>query len=67
MAHMFPSLGVPLPNFISPHTHPLAFALTQLILTIPVLIAGGRYKEMVQMQATGDQDRPITFKCLPGE
>ncbi len=43
MAHMFPALGVPLPGFLSPHTHPLTFALVQLFLTIPVLIAGGRF------------------------
>ncbi len=43
MAHMFPTLGVPLPAFMNPHTFPLVFALVQLLLTIPVLIAGGRF------------------------
>ena len=43
MAHMFPSLGVPLPEFMNPHMYPLVFALVQLGLTIPVLIAGGRF------------------------
>ncbi len=43
MSHMFPSLGVPLPEFLNPHMHPLTFALTQLFLTVPVLIAGGRF------------------------
>jgi len=43
MAHMFPKLGVPLPAFMNPHTFPLVFALVQLLLTIPVLIAGGRF------------------------
>jgi Cu+-exporting ATPase len=43
MAHMFPGLKVPLPDFLSPHMHPLTFALVQLLLTIPVLIAGGRF------------------------
>ncbi|MCE5189597.1 MAG: heavy metal translocating P-type ATPase [Eubacteriales bacterium] len=43
MAHMFPALGVPLPSFLNPHTHPLVFALVQLALTIPVLLAGGRF------------------------
>ncbi|HWQ05793.1 MAG TPA: heavy metal translocating P-type ATPase, partial [Feifaniaceae bacterium] len=43
MAHMFPKLGVPLPGFMNPHAFPLVFALVQLILTIPVLIAGGRF------------------------
>ena len=43
MAHMFPTLGVPLPAFMNPHMFPLTFALVQLVLTIPVLIAGGRF------------------------
>ena len=43
MSHMFPALGVPLPAFMSPHTFPLVFALVQLLLTIPVLIAGGKF------------------------
>jgi len=32
-----------------------------------VLIAGGTYKETVWVRATGDKDRPITFKAMPGE
>jgi len=43
MAHMFPAIGVPLPSFMNPHVFPLTFALIQLFLTIPVLIAGGRF------------------------
>ncbi|MEA4940658.1 MAG: heavy metal translocating P-type ATPase [Christensenella sp.] len=43
MAHMFPALGVPLPTFMNPHMFPLVFALVQLLLTIPVLIAGGKF------------------------
>ena len=43
MAHMFPKIGVPLPAFMNPHMFPLVFALVQLVLTIPVLIAGGRF------------------------
>ena len=43
MSHMFPKLGVPLPAFMSPHQFPLVFALIQLLLTIPVLFAGGRF------------------------
>ena len=38
-----PGLKVPLPAFLSPHMHPLTFALVQLLLTVPVLIAGGRF------------------------
>ena len=43
MAHMFPKLGVPLPALLNPHQFPLVFALAQLVLTIPVMIAGGRF------------------------
>ena len=43
MGHMFPKLGVPLPAFMNPHAFPLVFALVQLLLTIPVLIAGSRF------------------------
>jgi Cu+-exporting ATPase len=42
MSHMF-SLGLPLPEFMSAHMHPLVFALVQLMLTIPVMLAGGRF------------------------
>lgn len=37
MGHM---IGMPLPRFINPMSHPLNFSLTQLLLTIPVLIIG---------------------------
>ncbi|MDF2671784.1 MAG: copper-translocating P-type ATPase [Clostridiales bacterium] len=40
MGHM---IGLPLPGFVDPMMHPTAFALSQLILTIPVVIAGNRY------------------------
>jgi Cu+-exporting ATPase len=43
MAHMFPVLGVPLPLFLNPHQFPLVFALAQLVLTLPVMLAGGRF------------------------
>ena len=43
MSHMFPSLGVPLPAFMNPHNFPLVFALVQLVLTAPVLVAGGKF------------------------
>ena len=32
-----------------------------------IMIAGGTYKEDVRIRATGDEGRPITFKCVPGE
>lgn len=32
-----------------------------------VMIAGGTYAESVRVRATGDRDKPITFKAMPGE
>jgi len=40
MGHM---IGAPLPGFIHPDMHPLAYAGTQLALCIPVLLAGSRF------------------------
>ena len=40
MGHM---MGAPLPMFLDPMMNPLNFALVQLILTIPVVIAGRRF------------------------
>ena len=40
MGHM---MGMPLPGFLHPMDHPLAFALTQLLLTLPVMAAGYRF------------------------
>ena len=40
MGHM---IGLPLPEFVDPMMNPQAFALTQLILTLPVIITGYRY------------------------
>ena len=40
MGHM---VGLPLPGFISPEINPMGFALIQLFLTIPVIIAGHRF------------------------
>lgn len=37
MGHM---IGLPLPEFLSPENNALAYALTQLVLTVPILIAG---------------------------
>lgn len=42
MGHMLP-FELPLPEFLSMHTHPLNFALAQLILTLPVLICGRKF------------------------
>ena len=43
MSHMFPVLGLPLPHFMDPHYFPFMFAVVQLILTLPVVIAGSRF------------------------
>lgn len=40
MGHM---MGISLPNVISPDENPIRFALVQLILVIPVLIAGRKF------------------------
>ncbi len=40
MGHM---LGLPLPNIIDPSVNPMAFAITQLLLTTPIIIAGNRF------------------------
>ncbi|MGI6150008.1 MAG: copper-translocating P-type ATPase [Firmicutes bacterium] len=40
MGHM---LGLPIPSFISPQLNPLAFAVIQLFLTVPVIAAGYRF------------------------
>lgn len=37
---MAPMLGMPIPDFLSHMDHPLAYALTQLILLTPILIVG---------------------------
>ncbi len=43
LGHMIPGLRVPIPGFLDPMAHPLAFALAQVILVIPALIAGRRF------------------------
>ncbi|HEY5466347.1 MAG TPA: cation transporter, partial [Clostridia bacterium] len=43
MTHMFPGLSLPIPDAVSLHMHPLAFALAQLFLAIPVVAAGSRF------------------------
>lgn len=42
MGHMVP-FPLPLPRFLDMHENPMAFALAQLILTIPVLVAGRKF------------------------
>ena len=43
MGPMLPLGGLPIPEIINPDTNPLYFALTQLVLLIPILIAGNRF------------------------
>ncbi len=43
MGHMIPGVKLPVPGIIEPMNYPLNFALTQIFLTIPILIAGHRF------------------------
>ncbi|MGH2168346.1 cation-transporting ATPase PacS, partial [Enterococcus faecalis] len=36
-------VGLPLPDFLNPMTHPTTFAMVQLILTLPVLYVGSEF------------------------
>ncbi len=40
MGHM---IGLPVPQFMSPHSNPLNFALVQMALVLPVMISGYRF------------------------
>ncbi len=40
---MGPMIGIPVPGLLAPKPHPLRFALVQLALTIPIVIAGYRF------------------------
>jgi Cu+-exporting ATPase len=43
MGPMIPFFPLPLPGFLDLHAYPLRYALTQLILVIPVLLAGNKF------------------------
>ena len=43
MGHMFPSLNIPLPEFMDHHKYPFVFAMVQLILTLPIMVAGRKF------------------------
>ncbi len=43
MAPMIKWLSLPVPGFLDPMKYPLVFAYTQILLVIPVLIAGNRF------------------------
>lgn len=45
MSHMFPILHLPIPAWMNMHAHPIVFALVQLLLCVPVLLAGSRFYE----------------------
>ncbi|MDP2892171.1 MAG: heavy metal translocating P-type ATPase [Bacillota bacterium] len=46
MSHMFPGVSIPLPYWLVSHDFPLVFALVQLALAVPVMIAGSRFFSM---------------------
>jgi len=43
MVHMFPQLNLSLPDIIDHHKNPLNFALIQLFLSIPIMVAGRKF------------------------
>jgi|AKZA01.1.fsa_nt_gi copper-(or silver)-translocating P-type ATPase len=43
MAPMIPWVSLPIPGFVDPMMYPVRFALTQLMLAIPILIAGYQF------------------------
>ncbi len=43
MGHMLPGVRFPLPGFLDRMEHPLAYALVQLALVIPAIVAGNRF------------------------
>ena len=43
MGHMIPGWKAPIPVFLDPMRYPLNFALAQIILTVPIVIAGYRF------------------------
>ena len=43
MAHMFPQLNIQLPDLIHHHKNPLNFALIQLFLSLPIMVAGRKF------------------------
>lgn len=43
MGHMLPGITLPTPTFLDHKLHPMNFALAQLLLTLPVVIAGWRF------------------------
>lgn len=43
MGHMIPGVKLPVPEFLDHRLHPYNFALAQILLTLPVVVAGYRF------------------------
>ena len=43
LVHMIPGARIPLPPFLDPMSHPLSYALAQILLVIPAIVAGNRF------------------------
>lgn len=43
MAPMIPWVSLPVPAFLNPMEHPLTYAVTQIVLVAPIIIAGYRF------------------------
>ncbi len=43
MAPMLTFVNLPIPRFLQPMSYPLVYALTEILLTIPIVIAGNRF------------------------
>lgn len=59
MAPMIPGITLPIPGFLDPVQHPLPYATAQMILVIPIVIAGNKfyfigYKAIIQRSPNMD-------------
>ncbi len=43
LVHMIPGARIPLPSFLDPMRFPFSYALAQIILVIPAIVAGSRF------------------------
>lgn len=43
MAPMIPWINIPIPSFLEPGIHPLAYAIAQFVLVMPIVIAGYKF------------------------
>lgn len=65
MGHM---IGLPLPDIISPSFHPLRFALIQILLTLPIMIAGHKFytvgfKSLFRLSPNMDSLIAVSTSC----